>query len=516
MTLARCIGLALLVTSGLAASPQVTDLVPNDPSEDLYFGSSVALDDDYAYVGASGDRDSTGAVYVFDRSTGVQVSKITPPDAVEKGRFGATVVPWNGHLLVGCFYDDTKGPWTGSVYLLTVPDGALVHKFYGSKGKWGAFGLEIAADDDLIVVGAFQDSEDVYAKGAAFVFDARTFHPVAKLVASDGKSTDRFGKSVALGSDHIVVGAPERGGAKHRGRVYVFDRATLEELYFVHLGMAKDTWFGSEVAVAGDRFLASAPNSEPDGRGAVYVYETAMGVLLDVLAPTPSGADGQSDLFGSPLHVDGQLALIGAPRQTGQKEHSGLSILFHVPSGEQVLRYAPPTQPYEWPGAHWLDGGTAIIGASHYREVGGAWLVDLGEPMGESFCGPAVRNSSGSSASLRARGIPRVVGLPVTLIADRLPAGTVGYPLASRTQGFVPAPPGSMGNLCLGGVVGRLPARLASADAAGTMKIEVLGGEPFPPPLPPRPAAGETWNFQVWFRDQPRANFTNGLEVLFE
>jgi FG-GAP repeat len=523
MNFARRLAATLALSSALQASPQVVQLLPSDPSEGLRFGGSTALDRSYAYVSAAGDRENTGALYVFDRSSGQQILKLTPPDGKMSGFFGYPVLPRPEGLLVGYIYEDTNGPFTGSVFLYSMPSGQLLHKFYGSTEKWGAFGTSLAADEDLILIGAHQDSENGYAKGAAFLFDAHTFEPLGKLVASDGEIADRFGKSVAISSDRIVVGAPERGGQKYQGRVYVFDRATLQELYSLDLGEAKDTWFGAAVAVSGDNLLlVGAPNSETDGRGAVYVYDISTGALINILVPSPSGvpqSDGalsSSDFFGASIHTEGDLALIQAPFQTGVGPRSGVSFLFHVPSGRQILRYAPPTVgEYASSTAPWLLGGDAIVGAPYYRGVGAAWIVELGESVGQAYCGPAASNSTGASATLRAWGIDRVMGLPLTLIAERLPAGTVGYPLISRGQDFIPAPPGSLGNLCLGGVVVRLPNRVTRADGSGTIRVPLLAGDPLPAPLPPRPGPGETWNFQVWFRDLPASNFTDGLEILF-
>ena len=41
------------------------------------------------------------------------------------------------------------------------------------------------------------------------------------------------------------------------------------------------------------------------------------------------------------------------------------------------------------------------------------------------------------------------------LKADQLPPDELGYALNSDAQGFVPFPPGSQGNLCLSGQIGR-------------------------------------------------------------
>lgn len=71
-------------------------LVGNDSLAGDGFGFSVAADNFGVYIGAPGHDslgDATGAVYVFQLSTGTwtQVNKLTPPDLVDVDNFGTTM-----------------------------------------------------------------------------------------------------------------------------------------------------------------------------------------------------------------------------------------------------------------------------------------------------------------------------------------------------------------------------------------------------------------------------------------
>ena len=90
--------------------------------------------------------------------------------------------------------------------------------------------------------------------------------------------------------------------------------------------------------------------------------------------------------------------------------------------------------------------------------------------------------------------------------------------LASQTQGSTPRAGGSQGTLCLDGSVLRMESTLFSSGASGFRELEVDLNS-FPPPYNGAVLAGQTWNFQVWFRDanpQPTSNFTNATSVTFE
>ena len=99
----------------------------------------------------------------------------------------------------------------------------------GAEGD--RFGTSVAIFDDTIVVGAFGDDDNGDDSGSAYVFvrsgeewthqaKILTAHK-SKLLAPDGAAYDWFGRSTALHKDAIVVGAPGDGN-KLRGSAYVF------------------------------------------------------------------------------------------------------------------------------------------------------------------------------------------------------------------------------------------------------------------------------------------------------
>ena len=140
--------------------------------------------------------------------------------------------------------------------------------------------------------------------------------------------------------------------------------------------------------------------------------------------------------------------------------------------------------------------------------------------VGTVFCDPAVPNSLGLPATVRAEGSDHAAANDVRLTIEALPPNTVGYFLASRTQGFVAGPGPSQGNLCLGGSVGRYITTVLDSGPSGTYSMQLdLTSIPQPTGAV-AVVAGETWNFQSWYRDQllgfPSSNFTEAIEILFQ
>ena len=141
--------------------------------------------------------------------------------------------------------------------------------------------------------------------------------------------------------------------------------------------------------------------------------------------------------------------------------------------------------------------------------------------VGVSYCSVA-SNSTGGHGSLSALGFEQAVRNNLALRAEDLPAHSTGLFLASMTQGFTMNPGSSAGNLCVGGAVGRYsgPGQVMNSGPTGVLSL-VLDLSMTPTPTGTvSVSAGDTWNFQVWYRDSMAgvhtSNFTAGLEVQFK
>lgn len=104
-----------------------------------------------------------------------------------------------------------------------------VDKAIANDGQGGdQFGVSVAIDGDTVVVGA--NSAAVGGnnlQGAAYVFirSGSGWTQQAKLTADDGQAQDRFGVSVAISGDTILVGAVNDAGNGNRRATYVFTRS---------------------------------------------------------------------------------------------------------------------------------------------------------------------------------------------------------------------------------------------------------------------------------------------------
>jgi hypothetical protein len=202
--------------------------------------------------------------------------------------------------------------------------------------------------------------------GASFIIlaaaQACVLLPEAKLSPSIPGSNARFGWSVDVGQDRIVVGAPESPayGGGQRGVAYVFDRIGGTWLETAILADTKGPpnspgMFGGSVSLDGDRIAVGAPESG-DPSLKVFVYKMGGGIWFEeaTLQPPPNYY-----LFGYALDLAGDTLIVGAPHSvlTGlgppppppppagsvvvyAREPSGWKIQAHLQLGDAVSEQA--------------------------------------------------------------------------------------------------------------------------------------------------------------------------------
>lgn len=165
-------------------------------------------------------------------------------------------------------------------------------------------------------------------------------------------------------------------------------------------------------------------------------------------------------------------------------------------------------------GGEWNDAEDNHLFTNQY-------LVEWGPintSIGTIYCSPANVNSSGNPAAISAMGSVDVIDNNVTLSAVDLPANQFGMFVNSMSTGFV-TPPGSQGNLCLSGQIGRHNQNILNSGATGEFSL-ALDLTNVPQPLGPVAIqAGETWHWQAWFRDLnpgSTSNFTDGIMITFQ
>lgn len=344
---------AAITLSAITASPAITQpihevrkLLQKDTDDGDLFGRSVAISGNTAVVGAQSDEDKgylAGSAYLFDITTGNQLFKLLANDGTALDFFGASVAISGTSVLVGAPGDYEDVEVVGAAYLFDATSGTQLSKILPSDGEDSdQFGYSVAISDNTIVVGAPQDDDNGLSSGSVYLFDTTTGQQIAKLLPSDGASSDKFGSSVAISGTTAIVGAPYHDGKNSdSGAAYLFDTITGQQLMKFRASDGEMSYFfGQSVAISGTTAVVGAPLDTDDGiqSGAVYVFDISTGKQTAKLLHS----DRQNeDYFGHQVAISGSTAVVGTPLDEVNDIWSGSAYLFDTTSGRQIAKLLP-------------------------------------------------------------------------------------------------------------------------------------------------------------------------------
>ena len=252
---------------------ETAKLTASDAADDDNFGTSVALDDDTAVIGAPGDDDNgidSGSVYVFVKpadgwaTTSTHTAKLTAADGAAQDNFGHSVA----------VDIDTREAGGVEVEIATVVVGAYQHD-------------PIDSDSDPNSPSYLLDA------GAAYVFTGGSdvWSQPVKLTASDGAAGDYFGNSVVVDDDTAMIGAyKDDDKGEDSGSAYVFTRDSETDTWsqtnkLTHENGEAGDWFGYSVAVS------TASHTSLVGAGSAHVMD------IHAWAEVPGGAGARTHTF---------------------------------------------------------------------------------------------------------------------------------------------------------------------------------------------------------------------------
>ena len=305
-----------IIGSTIALAPIIEfKLIPGDGSEGDWFGYSVSISGDYAIVGADGGENngiSTGAAYIFKRNsdtTWVEEQKLLASDGVEFDGFGISSSMSGDYVIISAPWKDN---FLGAAYIFKKNGNTWTEeqKLLASDGSANdEFGLAVSMSGDYVIVGA-RGQEN--RRGAAYIFkrDGNTWAEEQKLLASDGDTTDQFGYSVSISGDYTIVGA--RFKDNRQGAAYIFKREnttwTEEQKLLASDGASFDR-FGWSVSITGDYVIVGATGDD-NNKGSAYIFKrdgTTWTEAQKLLA-----SDGNAEDWFGVVSILENYAIIGA------------------------------------------------------------------------------------------------------------------------------------------------------------------------------------------------------------
>jgi hypothetical protein len=210
------------------------------------------------------------------------------------------------------------------------------------RGVGAQFGNAVAISGNTMVVGARFDGTTASQAGAAYVFilNNGAWTQQAVLLANDGAAADKFGYSVAIDSNTIVVGAyQDDTGFSNGGSAYVFVRNGTSWTFQQKLTpaiMAADDEFGNAVGITGNSIIigshfADLPNNAD--AGAAYVFQRSGTSWTEIQKLTPAAMVPLGDNFGESVAMSNGKAAIGASGDDTPETAAGAVYVFSQGGG---------------------------------------------------------------------------------------------------------------------------------------------------------------------------------------
>ncbi len=303
---------------------QVARLAASDSTAGDHFGWSTAIHGNYAVIGAYGNDDNgneSGAAYIFKRDslgTWEEQIKLTASDANTGDQFGWSVDIQSSTVVVTSNARDT---FTGRAYVFNRTGNSWTETSQlnpMNPQQLMRFGWSCALEDSVIVVGAITSMS---SRGSAFVFrnNGTQWIQEAELKDPDGAVLDRFGRSVSIGGNNIIIGAYKNDEAgTDAGAVFSFQYGgsswQLQQKLIPINEFIKTQYFGWAVAHYGDYLVIGADLEDVNGMdsGASYLYLNvgSSWSFIRKLAPSDAMANAK---FGWSVAIYNTDIVIGAP-----------------------------------------------------------------------------------------------------------------------------------------------------------------------------------------------------------
>ncbi len=439
-------GLALAAPTVVAQQPDTLRVTLHNPGTTPQLGArqgfSVAIDGDRVVVGAPyddlGGTDS-GAVKVYQASTGALVQVLANPTPAPNDAFGYSVSISGTRVVVGAPFDDSGAVNAGSVYVFDLAGATPATPVATFNNPTPApndeFGHAVAVSGLLVVVGVPDDDAGAANAGTVHVFDLATAQGAGPLVTINNPSPiagDAFGYSVAADGNRLVIGARwvDAGSLFNSGRAYTYQITGAIATWvatFSNPSPGQGDSFGTSVGISGTRVVVGAQfdSSGAQSTGRAYVYDLggASPAVPSVTLNNPTPAVG--DHFGRAVAISGVKVVVGAFQRYISGPNAGRAFVFDLskptPTSPEAILDNPSPASYDEFGLAVAVSGTRVIVGSHQddtvaEDAGTAYAYEISGPTPTvpafllNSPSPAVGDEFGTSVAVS--GTRVVVGAP--------------------------------------------------------------------------------------------------------
>ncbi len=297
-----------------------------------------------------------GAVYIFTPKgkNWKQHAKLLPPKPVELDRFGDAVSIYRTTVLIGSPGDDEAGKNAGSAFVFVrngeewIQQSKLMPKDLNGSDS---FGQAVVISGNTAIVGAPNHTHGgIRYAGAAYVFvrQGEKWREQAKLTANNPGKADRFGSSLSIAGDTLIIGAPlaDTNAGRDSGAAYIFQRngnKWQQQARLIGKDVKPADRFGQGVSTTGRNAIIGAPfasDHQHVGSGAAYSFARVDGHWVEKTKVVPEDR-GQRLNYGSWVSMRGDMIIVASHNAPNEGAEAGLGSAGYVYNGVDTFDTLP-------------------------------------------------------------------------------------------------------------------------------------------------------------------------------
>lgn len=278
---------------------------------------------------------------------------LTAPTPHEGADFGKSVVVDGSTMVIGDPGDPTLGESAGRVHVYERTDGNWQHaaELVGAgTDKRDRFGWTVDLQGDRLVVGAPGWATGFGTPiGAVYVFERNNhgaWEQTARLLAVTTSTSDRveLGTDVALDGDRILAGGPQASTTAQvrTGAAFVFELS--DGKWTKTHELLGDRYYdamGHQVALSGDTAVVGSFHGHVNGVRTGKVHVWTLGAPGEATRQVVTAPDrAENDYFGYSLQLDGDLLVVGAPLDDDSGLAGSGSVYRYIRSVDGNFEYA--------------------------------------------------------------------------------------------------------------------------------------------------------------------------------
>jgi hypothetical protein len=366
--------------------------------------------------------------------------KLFPADSQTSDHFGHSVaISEDGTTaIIGAPQHEIGGiSDRGAAYVFIKSGGTWVQqqKLVASDGGRGdKFGWSVAISGDTVIVGT------TFRKAYVFTRNGTVWSQQAKFTG-DIDATDSFGQSVAISGNSAVVGDSHPTWTDP-GATYWYSRGGDQWVAGVRLGGSQEYMkYGFSTAFRGTKAIVGSPYYQVGSSyvGAAHLYSITDQIYPMGIFTADDGAD--SDCFGNSVGINGDTFVVGAPYKGSD---NGAVYVFTL----DITSYAHVATLTAWDGGSGdyfgasvgITSDKIVVGAYHQDGIRGAVYVFTGS--GPSWTQDTKLTASDSAESDHF-GYSVAVSVDTVMVGTpRLEQGKIGVVYVyEEDQPYVPITP---------------------------------------------------------------------------